>query len=39
MVYKYKRHMERASWNESALQAAMKAVSEGEKMSIRSAAA
>jgi len=33
MVYKYKRHTERANWSESAMQAAMKAVTEGDKMS------
>jgi len=33
MVYKYKRHTERASWSESAMQAAMKAMIERDKMS------
>jgi len=39
MVYKYKRRTERASWSESAMQAAMKAVTEGQKISVRAAAA
>lgn len=38
MVYKYKRRTERASWIEETLQAAMEAVTEDEKMSIRGAA-